>query len=108
LSKAAGADDFCKGVGHNATVDAKPVPLKPTVVYVEPYSMDAVKQAVATKGPLSIGIDASCISFRFYSDGVLSTDECSTKLDDIDHAVILVGYGQEEGMLLLSLAQKSI
>jgi hypothetical protein len=75
------------------------MPLKPTVVYVESYSMDALKQAVASKGPLSIGIDASCIPFRFYSEGVLSTDECSTKLDDIDHAVLLVGYGKEGGML---------
>lgn len=37
---------------------------------------------------------------RFYSEGVLDTPECSSEADAIDHAVLLVGYGEEDGTLL--------
>lgn len=93
----AGADDYCRAKGVRA-IDAEPVAMKPEVVYIKQYDSQAVKDAVATKGPLSIGIDASCIPFRFYSSGVLSTSECGTDPDSIDHAVLLVGYGEEDGM----------
>ena len=92
----AGADDYCKAKGVRA-IDAEMVKMAPEVVYIKQYDREAVKEAVATKGPLSIGIDASCIPFRFYSSGVLSSAECGTTPDDVDHAVLLVGYGEEDG-----------
>lgn len=41
---------------------------------------------------------------RFYSNGVLDTAECSSAVEAIDHAVLLVGYGEEDGALLECLA----
>jgi hypothetical protein len=97
----AGADDYCK-IRGNHTISAQPAVQMDRVVYVEPFNERAVMEAVAMKGPLSIGIDASCIPFRFYSEGILNTTECGNQLKNIDHAVLLVGYGQEDGALLLS------
>eukprot|EP00092_Neocalanus_flemingeri_P017837 GFUD01019301.1.p1 GENE.GFUD01019301.1~~GFUD01019301.1.p1 ORF type:complete len:380 (+),score=117.66 GFUD01019301.1:91-1140(+) len=55
----------------------------------------ALKTAIATQGPCSVGIDASHESFQFYSKGVYRDDECSP--DNIDHGVLAVGYGEESG-----------
>lgn len=46
-----------------------------------------------TKGPVSIGVDASGIGFKFYASGIISKF-CG---DSIDHAVLAVGYGTEKG-----------
>ncbi|XP_073340791.1 cathepsin K-like [Pagrus major] len=42
-------------------------------------------------GPVSIGIDATLSSFQFYSKGVYYDPNCNK--DDINHAVLAVGYG---------------
>ena len=48
---------------------------------------------MASHGPCSIGIDSSHQSIQFYSSGVYRERDCSA--DDLDHAVLVVGYGQE-------------
>jgi len=53
----------------------------------------ALMNAVATVGPVSISVDAS--TFHSYSSGVFSG--CNQKNPDINHAVVLVGYGEEDG-----------
>lgn len=54
---------------------------------------DALKSAVA-QHPVSIAIEADELSFRFYHSGILD-GHCGDKLD---HGVLLVGYGSDDGM----------
>ncbi|KAL1783943.1 cathepsin L1-like [Sigmodon hispidus] len=58
-----------------------------------PASEDALMKAVATVGPISVGIDTHHHSFRFYNGGLYYEADCSSS--NLDHAVLVVGYGEE-------------
>lgn len=58
---------------------------------------DALRLAIFKHGPISIAIDASQRTFTFYSHGVYSDPNCKSGLEDLDHAVLAVGYGQLNG-----------
>merc|ERR1712158_171397 len=53
----------------------------------------ALKTAAGTIGPISVGIDASHLSFQLYNSGVYSEIFCSSY--NLDHGVTVVGYGHE-------------
>ncbi|GMP72169.1 hypothetical protein CsSME_00030291 [Camellia sinensis var. sinensis] len=46
------------------------------------------------KQPISVGIDGSAIDFQLYTGGIYDGD-CSGDPNDIDHAVLIVGYGSD-------------
>ncbi|MBN3301917.1 CFAD protein, partial [Amia calva] len=60
-------------------------------------SVDALKIAIFKNGPVAVGIDASHLSFVFYSNGVYYEPKCGNKMEDLDHAVLAVGYGVLQG-----------
>lgn len=56
---------------------------------IPPGDEQLLKKAVAHQ-PVAIAIDASCMDFHLYSEGVF-TNDCG---EDLDHGVLAVGYGQ--------------
>jgi cathepsin L len=54
--------------------------------------MNAVAQQ-----PVSIAINAMQQSFQFYTSGVYDDPSCPSSMQDLDHAVLTVGYGSETG-----------
>ena len=63
-------------------------------INVTPYSDDAMMSALVI-GSVSIAIQASSRSFQLYNDGIYTDlQDCG---NDLDHAVILTGYGSNAG-----------
>jgi C1A family cysteine protease len=51
-------------------------------------------KAALAKGPVSVAIEADKTVFQHYRSGVILGATCGTKLD---HGVLAVGYGSEDG-----------
>ncbi|XP_059138688.1 procathepsin L-like [Physella acuta] len=82
-------ENFCKYIRK---------PVAATVrgsVCIPPGDEDALKEAVATIGPVSVTIDADDSTFALYDDGVYYTPNCSS--NTLTHAVLVVGYGSLKG-----------
>jgi C1A family cysteine protease len=62
-------------------------------VDVTPNSEKALQKAVSLQ-PVSVAIEADQSSFQFYSSGVMNSS-CGTNLD---HGVLVVGYGTLNGV----------
>ncbi|XP_050527447.1 digestive cysteine proteinase 1 [Daktulosphaira vitifoliae] len=66
-------------------------------VNVTPNDEEALKSALVNHGPISIAIYASLKSFSFYSNGVYYDPKCLNDPKQMNHAVLLVGYGDLNG-----------
>jgi cathepsin L len=75
--------DESKGVGTVSKVTE--IPTK---------SQKALQQALM-KGPATVAIDADSDALMLYDSGIISKKEC--KYEELDHAVLAVGYGTEDG-----------
>ncbi|KAF6209694.1 hypothetical protein GE061_015443 [Apolygus lucorum] len=54
----------------------------------------SLQEAVAFYGPVSVCIDSSSFQWNYYTEGIFDYPYCTT---DVDHAVVVVGYGTENG-----------
>ena len=77
------ADDYRKYVAQVTRYD--------DIAHLDPVKL---KAGVAQHGPISIGVGAGNTAWRSYQGGILDSPDCKPNLD---HAVLLVGYGVEEG-----------
>jgi len=87
---------YTSGAGKVAACDSsKPATDVNASAYamVTPNNSDQLKAALA-KGPVSVAIEADKSAFQMYKSGVLTGSACGTQLD---HGVLAVGYGTENG-----------
>ncbi|GAB4831416.1 hypothetical protein Ancab_005427 [Ancistrocladus abbreviatus] len=62
--------------------------------YEDVEESDSALECATVNQPISVGIDGSAIDFQLYTGGIYDGD-CSSNPDNIDHAVLIVGYGSE-------------
>jgi len=56
-----------------------------------------LKNAVGLVRPVSVAFEV-IDGFRQYKSGVYTSDHCGTTPNDVNHAVLAVGYGVENGV----------
>jgi len=84
-------DQFC-----NADIRTSGVTVQ-SYVNVTEFSEEALQDAVATIGPVAVAIDAAHEEFEYYKSGVYYNPNCKNDIDSLDHEVLVVGYGTEDG-----------
>jgi C1A family cysteine protease len=55
-----------------------------------------MKEFLYSNGPLAIAINAD--PFQYYTGGIIDEDEWSCDPEGLNHGVVLVGYGSEDGV----------
>lgn len=65
-----------------------------SIMQIRKGDEEALKNAVAEKGPVSVVIDARHRSFRSYKSGIYREKKCSSTRG-LDYAVLVVGYGEQ-------------
>ena len=56
---------------------------------------DGLREALLTKGPMTVSVDASPDDFALYASGIYNNTRCQEKLSRLDHAVVVSGYGED-------------
>jgi len=90
-----------KFVGSTGKCDAskiKPVAKNSGFTYLPTNNYTALMNAVATKGPVAISIAAGGLGWQLYMGGIMKPG-LFNKGVAVDHAVQLVGYGEEKGTM---------
>jgi len=70
---------------------------------IPPNNETYLKHAVSQQ-PISIAIQANLPSFQFYSRGIYNDSDCG---GDLDHGVLLVGYGMDDNNISYWLLKNS-
>lgn len=83
-----GVNGFCRYNSRNSTAAIK------GVVSIPEGNEDKLKEAIGTVGPVSVSIDASHASFQHYANGIYHESNCNAQ--NLDHAVLAVGYGTDD------------
>jgi len=86
-----GKDSECKFSSENVGVQVL------DSVNITLGAEDELQHAVAFVRPVSVAFEV-VNGFRLYKDGVFTSDTCGTTPMDVNHAVLAVGYGVENGV----------
>jgi hypothetical protein len=85
-----GVNDFCRSSGGGGNFNKVPIKGKLVVVKGGEQSLQA---ALISQGPMAVSVDAESDDFRFYAGGVYYNPDCATAAADLNHAVVVSGYG---------------
>lgn len=84
--------------GKGKTGECKEEKVTDVATFSDCYDVKANDQvslkAAVSKQPIAIAIEADTRYFQSYSSGILTSSDCGTNLD---HGVLIVGYGEEKG-----------
>ncbi|XP_073289845.1 vanillin synthase-like [Primulina huaijiensis] len=86
-----GVDGSCKYSSENAVVKVV------DSVNITLGAEDELKDAVAFARPVSVAFEV-VNGFRAYNGGVYTSTSCGNSPTDVNHAVLAVGYGVEDGI----------
>ena len=88
------SEDSDPNTGENGSCDSdcKPVVQMSGCSDVAPSNQMDLMAAVAN-GPVSVAIEADTSTFQLYTSGIIDSANCGTNLD---HGVLIVGYGADE------------
>ncbi|XP_010666300.3 pro-cathepsin H [Beta vulgaris subsp. vulgaris] len=87
-----GKDGECKFSAQNVGVQVHDRPVNITL-----GAEEELKDAVAFVRPVSVAFEV-VDEFRFYEKGVYTSTTCGSTPMDVNHAVLAVGYGVEDGV----------
>lgn len=93
-------EDYGPYLGQDGYCHAEKVPKVAKIsgwVNVTTNDENALRLAIFKHGPVSVAIDASHKTFSFYSNGVYYDEACGNREEDLDHAVLAVGFGTLNG-----------
>ncbi|XP_046897895.1 pro-cathepsin H-like [Hypomesus transpacificus] len=85
-------------VGHDKLCNFKPelaAAFVKDVVNITSYDEKGMVDAVARLNPVSFGYEVTA-DFIHYKEGVYSSTQCKNTIDIVNHAVLAVGYGEED------------
>jgi len=96
FDKANGDDDFDDGDDGFNSKKLKKLKSSTRTKYVwVGGGAQGLREALLTKGPMTVSVDASSEDFTLYSSGIYNNSKCETKLSRLDHAVLISGYGED-------------